>query len=355
MKSFEKNLIQKQPIDQALLQTIRLIGEYRGKEALYRAQSPQVLDTLVQNAIIESTESSNRIEGVVAENHERLKAILLKKTKPKNRPEQEIAGYRDVLKTIHGSFEEIPFTPNIVLQFHRDLFKFTTARGGTWKSSDNEIMETAADGTKLVRFKPVPAWQTKEAMGLLHSHFSDSLKGPNTIEPLLAIPAYVLDFLCIHPFLDGNGRMARLLTLLLLYKSGYGVGRFISLERVVEETKEGYYDALLKSSQGWHDGKHSLIPWWNYFLGVMLLSAYREFEERVGLIETTRGAKGALVIAAIEKLPIRFTISQVMEKCPTVGIDYVRKVLRSQRDEGKLKTTGRGPDAAWMKVEKGRW
>ena len=351
MKSFKDGLIQKQPIDQNLLQTIRLLGEYRGKEALYRGQSPQVLDTLTQSAIIQSAESSNRIEGVVAESPERLKAVLLKKAKPKDRPEQEIAGYRDVLKTVHASHNEISFTPNIVLQFHRDLFKFTTAPGGTWKATDNDIVETSPDGKRRVRFKPPPAWQTKECMKSLHDHFNDTVKN-HAIEPLLAVPAYILDFLCIHPFLDGNGRMARLLALLLLYKSGYGVGRFISLERIVEDTKEGYYDALHQSSQGWHEGRHTLVPWWNYFLGVMLLAAYREFEERVGLVETARGAKGALVLSAIERMPRQFTISQLMEKCPTVGVDYVRKVLRTQRNAGKLKTTGRGPDAAWMKLEK---
>jgi Fic family protein len=350
MKSFEKNLILKQPIEQSLLQTIRMLGEYRGKEALYREQSPQVLDTLTQSAIIQSAESSNRIEGVVAENQARLKALLIKKAKPKNRPEQEIAGYRDVLKTIHASYDQIPFTPNIVLQFHRDLFKFTTAGGGKWKSTDNDIIETSPEGKSTVRFKPVPAWQTKEYMKTLHDSFNETVSS-NKIEPLLAIPAYVLDFLCVHPFLDGNGRMARLLTLLLLYQSGYAVGRFISLERIVEENKEGYYDALYQSSQGWHEGRHSLLPWWNYFLGVMLLAAYREFEERVGLVQTARGAKGALVLSALKQMPPRFTISQLMEKCPTVGIDYIRKVLRSQRDAGKLKTTGRGPDAAWLKVE----
>lgn len=349
MRSFENDLIKRQPIDQNLLQTIRLLGEYRGKEALYRGQSPQVLETLTQSAIIQSAESSNRIEGVVAESPERLKALLLKKAKPKDRPEQEIAGYRDVLKTIHGSHDEIPFRSNVVLQFHRDLFKFTTARGGAWKTIDNDIVETSPDGKRKVRFKPVPAWQTKDAMKSLHDHFNETIEA-HAIEPLLAVPAYILDFLCIHPFLDGNGRMARLLALLILYKSGYGVGRFISLERIVEDTKEGYYDALYQSSQRWHEGRHSLLPWWNYFLGVMLLAAYREFEERVGLVGTARGAKGALVLSAIERMPPRFTISELMVKCPTVGVDYVRKVLRAQRDAGKLKTTGRGPDAAWMKV-----
>jgi Fic family protein len=349
VKSFESGRILRQPLDQQLLQTVRELGEYRGKEALFRQQSPQALETLVQNAIIESTESSNRIEGVTAESPERLKALMAKRAKPKDRSEQEIAGYRDVLKTIHSAHEDIPFNANVVLQLHRDLFKFTPTRGGAWKPTDNDIVERLPDGTTKLRFKPVPAWQTAEAMDNLHTAFEKSLEPPDSVEPLLALSAYVLDFLCIHPFTDGNGRLARLLTLLMLYRFGYGVGRFISLERIVEETKEGYYDSLYKSSQGWHEGKHTLAPWWNYFLGVVLRTAYREFEERVGMIETARGAKGALVLAAIERLPKRFTISQLAGKCPTVGIDYIRKILKSQKAEGKLKSTGRGPDAAWQK------
>lgn len=351
MKSFEVGYIESQKISQPLLQTIRQIGEYRGKEALYRQQSPQVLDTLLQSAIIESTESSNRIEGVTVDSPERLKALALKKAKPKNRSEQEIAGYRDVLKTIHSSHEHIPFTPAVVLQFHRDLFKFTPGGGGNWKATDNEISEITPHGSNILRFKPVPAWQTREAMETLHHKFERSIE--TGIEPLLALAAYVLDFLCIHPFLDGNGRMARLLTLLLLYRFRYEVGRFISLERLVEENRDDYYESLKASSEGWHHSKHTLVPWWNYFLGVVLFGAYKEFEQRVGQMEMARGAKGALVMAAISRLPSRFTISDLVTKCPTVGIDYIRKVIRSERDAGKLKSTGRGPDAAWIKIGSG--
>lgn len=350
MQSFVPGYIESQNIDQALLRTIHQLGEYRGKEALYRQQSPQALDTLLQNAIIESTESSNRIEGVTVESPARLKALALTKTKPRNRSEQEIAGYRDVLKTIHSSHEHISFTPAVVLQFHRDLFKFTPSGGGKWKSTDNEISERKPDGTRIIRFKPVPAWQTKEAMDALHSTFDQAIEAG--IEPLLALGGYVLDFLCIHPFLDGNGRMARLLTLLLLYRFNYEVGRFISLERLVEENRDGYYESLQASSKGWHNSKHSLVPWWNYFLGVVLLGAYREFEKRVGSIATARGAKGTLVIAAITRLPSKFTISDLVAKCPTVGIDYIRKVIRSERNARRLKSTGRGPDAAWIKINK---
>lgn len=350
MKSFEKNRLANLTISHSLLKTIRILGEYRGKQELYRTQSPQILNTLKDNAIIQSTESSNRIEGVDLNDIKRLKAIIDKRVEPANRPEQEIAGYRDVLSLVHRSQADIPFTPSVILQFHRDLFRYANERGGVWKGSDNEITETDATGGRRLRFKPVPAWQTAEAMSTLHQHFRASLDPPDAVEPLLATAAYVLDFLCIHPFRDGNGRMARLISLLLLYQAGYEVGRYVGLERVVEDTKSGYYDALYQSSQGWHEGQHTLIPWLEYFLGVMLVGAYREFESRVGLVASARGAKAAMIAAAIERLPMRFTISDVMAQCPTVGIDYVRKTLRAERDEGRLRSDGRGPDAAWVKI-----
>jgi Fic family protein len=349
MKSFENDFLQNHAVSQTLIKTIRLLGEYRGKEGLYRAQSPQTLEILRQNAVIQSTESSNRIEGVVLKDYKQLKALVENKIQPTTRPQQEIAGYRDVLRTIHDSHADIPYTAKVVLQLHRDLFKYTTPTGGEWKSVDNAITETAVDGTRTVRFQPVPAWLTSEAMESLHANFRRVLEPPNSVEPLIALGAYTLDFLCIHPFLDGNGRMARLLTLLMLYQSGFTVGRYISLEKVVEDTKEGYYDALFQSSQGWHEGNHDLKPWLEYFLGVMLLTSYREFENRVGSVESAKGAKAAMVLAAIERLPARFTIGDVGKKCPTVGIDHLRKILRAERDAGRLKAEGRGPNAGWVK------
>lgn len=348
MQSFEAGFIEEQLITQGLLQTIRLIGEYKGKQELFKEQAPQALETLRQVAIIQSTESSNRIEGITAP-LERIKELVAEKTIPRDRSEQEIAGYRDVLNTIHTSYAHISFTPGVVLQLHRDLYQFSVGEGGRWKSVDNEISETHPDGTKVVRFKPVSAYATPEAMERLHSRFN-SFWQSGEIEPLLLIPSYVLDFLCIHPFLDGNGRMARLLTLLLLYKAGYEVGRFISLERIVERTKESYYDTLYQSSQSWHQGQHSLLPWWEYFLGVVVLSAYREFEQRVGLVTSVKGAKTAMVVDAISNLPVEFSVRDLQERCPTVGIDLIRRILRQERDAGRLECLGRGPDARWRKI-----
>ncbi len=259
-KSFENGVLDRQPISQGLLQSVRLVGEYRGKQALFKQQSSQVLEALRENAVIQSTQSSNRIEGVVAP-LERIRELVAHRTTPANRSEQEIAGYREVLSTIHSHPEDIRLTPNVVLQLHRDLFQFAPGGGGHWKSTDNDITERRPDGISVVRFKPVPAHLTADAMDRLHTEFSAMLDA-GTVEPLLLVPAYVLDFLCIHPFADGNGRMARLLSLLLLYQAGYEVGRYISLETAIEDTKEGYYDALQASSQNWHEGQHSLIPWW---------------------------------------------------------------------------------------------
>jgi Fic family protein len=347
MKSFIEGFIEQQSITQELLQTIRLIGESKGKQELFKQQSPQVIATLRQTAMIQSTESSNRIEGITVP-VDRIKKLVAEKTTPRDRSEQEIAGYRNVLNTIHSSFDSIPFTPNVVLQLHRDLYQFAISAGGSWKNVDNEISETRSDGTKVTRFQPVPAYATGEAMNLLHERFNE-LRQSGKIEPLLLIPTYIFDFLCIHPFLDGNGRMARLLTLLLLYQAGYEVGRFISLERIVEQTKESYYDTLYRSSQNWHQGEHRLLPWWEYFLGVMVLSAYREFEQRVGTVGSAKGAKTAMVLDAITNLPGEFSIRELQERCPTISIDLIRRILRQERDLGKLECLSRGADARWQK------
>jgi Uncharacterized conserved protein len=232
MKSFEPGFIEDQPITQNLLRTVRLLGEYKGKEALFKQQIPQALETLRKAAIIQSTESSNRIEGVTAP-LERIQALVSKKTTPRNRSEQEIAGYRDVLQTIHANHAHIPLTTGVVLQLHRDLYHYAGETGGRWRSVDNEIMEVQPDGIKVIRFRPLSAFATPEAIEQLHVRLNEMWR-KGAVEKLVLIPAYVLDFLCIHPFLDGNGRMARLLSLLLLYQAGFEVGRYISLEMLVE-------------------------------------------------------------------------------------------------------------------------
>lgn len=348
MHSFESDFLQRQPISASLLAAVRKIGEFRGREALYRERAPQVLETLREAAVIRSTESSNRIEGVSAP-EDRMRALLANRTEPRDRSEQEIAGYRDALRTIHVNHSNIPFTTGVVLQLHRDLYRFTSVRAGRWKTASNEITETRPDGTVRVRFKPVPSHLTAEAMERLHHRFASNWQFEG-VDRLVLIGAYVLDFLCIHPFLDGNGRMARLLALLLLYQAGYEVGRYVSLEEIVEETKDSYYDALYRSSQGWHEGRHSLLPWWEYFLGVDVLTAYRRLDERVGGVTGRRGAKREMVTAAVDRLPARFRYADVTRACPGVSRPTITRALRALRDAGRIRLMGAGRDAEWEKV-----
>lgn len=334
------------PLNHAIVGAIGTIREYRGKEALYRQQAPQVLETLRQVAVIQSVESSNRIEQVIAP-PKRIRDLVEQKTQPRNRSEQEIAGYRDVLNTIHRDHGAIPFSTNVVLQFHRDLLAYAAGGGGAWKIADNTIAEIDADGTPRLRFQPLPAYRTAEAMVELHARFNATWED-GRIERLLLIAAYVLDFLCIHPFPDGNGRLARLLSLLLLYRAGYDVGRFISLERIIEESRESYYETLYLCSQGWHDAEHDLAPWTEYVLGV-IVRAYGDFEDRVGLITQARGAKSEMVRAAIRAFSRPFAVRELQVSCPNVGIDLIRSVLRQEREAGRVEALGRGRDALWAR------
>jgi Fic family protein len=253
-----------------------------------------------------------------------------------------------VLNTIHVNHAAMVVTPNLILQLHRDLFKFTGVPGGHWKSAPNTITERRADGTEFVRFEPVAPHLVGPAMDLLHAELQRRWQA-DEIDRLFLIPAYVLDFLCIHPFSDGNGRMARLLTLLLLYQAGFEVGRFVSLERIVETSKESYYETLHLSSQGWHDGTHQLVPWTEYLLGT-LVAAYRRFEEGVGLLSSARGAKTEMVLEAIAHIHGDFSVGQLQELCPSVGVDLIRRILREQKKLGALERLGLGPQARWRRI-----
>ena len=325
---------------------LKAIGEYRGKQELYTQQTPQILDSLKTAAKIESVESSNRLEGITAE-HARIEALVLKPTPPANRSEEEIAGYRDALEEIHGRTTGLPIDLNTILQFHAMISRYTSQIGGRWKRIDNVILESKEDGTPRVRFRHTPAFDTPSAMAqLIHAY--DMAVHHDRREPLVVIPLTVLDFLCIHPFEDGNGRCSRLLTLLLLYHFGYEVGRYISLERVFEQTKATYYETLEASSQHWHEGRHDVNPWLNYFWGV-LIAAYKEFEDRVGTIQTARGSKTELVKAAVSRRIGAFAISDVERDCPGVSREMIRVVLNQLRDEGMVELSGRGRGAKWMK------
>ena len=329
--------------------TLRALGEYRGKQRLYVVQSPEVLRGLRQVAVVESTESSNRLEGVVVAAG-RMKSLVLRNATPQSRSEQEVAGYRDALTLIHESGEQMPFSEGTLLQLHTMLYRYMPQPGGHWKAANNDIVERHPDGSSRIRFSPVLAHLTPMAMGDLIAQYRAALHD-HAADPLVLVPLAILDFLCIHPFHDGNGRMARLLTLQLLYHFDYAVGRFISLERIFEESKESYYETLEASSQGWHEGAHSAAPWLDYFWGA-LLRAYKEFEERVGTIERGRGAKGDRVRAVVLSRTLPFGISEIEDACPGISRDTIRQVLRAMKAEGLIAPTGKGRSAKWVAIEK---
>ncbi|WP_353151650.1 Fic family protein [Chryseobacterium sp.] len=326
--------------------SLRLLGEYQGKQQLYTTQSPEALKGLRQIAVLESTESSNRLEGVVVA-PSRLKSLVIRNVAPKSRSEQEIAGYRDALALIHESAENMAFNEGVVQQLHALLYHYMPQGGGRWKAANNDIIERYSDGASRLRFQPVAAHLTPMAMADLSRYYATSLD-QHLADPLVLVPLAMLDFLCIHPFSDGNGRMSRLLILLMLYRFDYAVGRYISLERIFESTKEGYYETLEASSQGWHQGQHDVKPWLDYFWGA-LLRAYREFEERVGTIERGRGSKGDRVRADVLGRTLPFSISEVEAACPGVSRDMVRQVLRALKSEGLIESTGKGRGAKWAK------
>lgn len=347
MRSFEHGYLLETPLTHMQVMTMRVLGEFRGKEILYNEQSPELLESLWRVAMIQSTESSNRIEGITVAPG-RIDPIVMKKTKPRDRSEQEVAGYRDVLADIHTNYSRIRLSSEVIRKWHRTLYRYTNETGGSWKKKDNAILEVGPDGRQFVRFNTVSALATPEFIERLVAMFDQAIDYSKA-DPLFLIASFVLDFECIHPFWDGNGRIGRLLTLLLLYQSGYNVGRYISLERIVEESKETYYEALLKSSNGWHEANHDLGPWWNYFLG-MLTAAYKEFETRVGTITSARGAKREMVQRAIDRLPERFNISDLRQASPGVSYPTLQRALADLRKEGKIQCLRRGPDAEWQKV-----
>ena len=331
------------------LADLRKLGEYRGKQDLFSKKSKEALEVLKQHAVIESVESSNRLEQITAP-YQRIKKLVNKSTAPKNRSEQEIAGYRDALNLIHKSYEHMELSVNVIKQLHTIIYRHLPEDGGKFKLADNKIVERDLRGNVIrERFVPVSAVQTPSAMDSLSQSYTDFLNNSST-DPLILFPLLTLDFLCIHPFKDGNGRISRLLTLLVLHRHGYKVGKYISLERIFEESKESYYRTLHKSSQGWHESKHDPFPWMEHFWGI-IIKAYKEFEEKVVLIKETVGGKGSK--AELIKLSIRnkigpFSISNIEKDCPGISRDMIRHVLRQLRDEGKIQSKGVGRGAKWI-------
>ena len=316
------------------------IHEQKGQQNLFIEAHKDALTELLEIAKIQSTEASNRIEGIIT-TEDRLKMIVRDKTTPRNRNEREIAGYRDVLATIHENYDFVPIRPNTILQLHRDLYKFSnSAIGGSFKNSDNIIAEELPDGTKRVRFQPVPAWETSEAMDSLCSALQEALKDPE-MDPLLLMPMFILDFLCIHPFNDGNGRMSRLLTLLLLYRSGYFVGKYISLERLIADSKETYYEVLQDSSTGWHEDANDYLPFVRYMLGIVI-AAYREFVSRVDVLITRGLSKPERVREIIRSTTGKITKTQIMKQCPDISQKTVERALRELMDNREIIKLGGG-------------
>jgi len=324
------------------------IAEARGREEFSRHQSPAGLETLRQVALIQSAESSNALENIRAP-RARIEALVAERTAPKNRSEQEIAGYRDVLGLIHANRADIPFEPRYVEQLHGGLYRYTgDTAAGRWKRLDNKVQEERPDGSWVERFTPVSAVATPGAMADLHERFGQMF-ADGIYDPLLLCAAYVLDFTVIHPFRDGNGRMSRLITLWLLYIVGHDVGRFVSIEKLIDESKESYYEALGKSTEGWHSGKHDLGPWTGYFLGI-LIAAYGEFESRANVL-VGRGSKKALITTFIDSLMTgEFTVAAVRQAAPGVSDAHISKVLSELKKAGILEPIGTGRGARWRRL-----
>ena len=310
------------------------IHEYKGEQALFIEAKADALNKLVEIAKIQSTEASNKIEGIYTSD-ERLKKLVQDKTTPRTRNEQEIAGYRDVLATIHESFDYIPPKSSMILQLHRDLYKFSGASyGGHYKTSDNVIAETDAQGNKTIRFQPLPAWAAPEAVDNLCRAYEKAVGG-GEMDPLLLIPMFILDFLCIHPFNDGNGRMSRLLTLLLLYRSGYIVGKYISIEKLIEKSKETYYEALRQSSQGWHEETNDYAPFVRYTLGVVA-AAYRDFSNRVQNLAASGTSKPDRVREILKGTLGKITKAEILEQCPDISAITVQRTLADLQKSGEI-------------------
>lgn len=332
--------------DGEILSFVAQIHEYKGKQELYIRQKPVELDRLIEMAKIQSTESSNKIEGIETTSA-RVRQIVQEKTTPRNRDELEIAGYRDILKTIHNNYEHIPLASNVVLQLHRDLLSYTDKSfGGQFKNTQNYISETCADGSVATRFTPLAPYETPQAVETICVNCKQALD-QEVIDPLILIPIFISDFLCIHPFNDGNGRMSRLLTTLLLYKSGYMVGRYISVEKKIEKTKDTYYDVLAQVSDSWHDGNNDYTPFIKYLLGI-ILHCYKDFEKRIGSIDHKSTPYDIVRKAVSEKLG-KFTKKEILEQCPSIQSSSVEAALKKLKEEGYILMQGGGRSTSYVR------
>ena len=339
MRDFNYSKLRNIKWDNEVLGLVAQIHEYKGKQALFLKQKPATLEKLVEIAKIQSTEASNKIEGIVT-TATRIKQLCDQKTTPRNRDEEEISGYRDALSLIHESYEYIPIKSSYILQLHQVLYRYSQRGiGGRFKNTQNYITEIKESGEQIVRFMPLDPFETPTAIEKMCENFNRETDACE-IDPLILIPAFIVDFLCVHPFNDGNGRMSRLLTTLLLYRAGYVVGKYVSLESKIEKTKESYYKALEKSDINWSREENDLTPFIKYILGTVL-AAYRDFEQRVILVEDKSSAID-LVRNAVNNTIGKFTKSDIMELVPSVGKTSVENSLKILIEEGVIGRGGKG-------------
>ncbi len=348
MRAFNYSEIKNQKWDSDILSLIAAIYKEAGKQEMYLKQRPEELEKLVEIAKIQSTEASNAIEGIVTTST-RIRQLVEEKTAPKNRDEQEIAGYRDVLNIIHENFDAIPISQHYILQLHKILYShMNNPMAGKTKSVQNYISATYPDGHVETLFTPLAPYETPEALDKICEEYNRVI-GNMEVEPLIVVPVFIHDFLCIHPFNDGNGRMSRLLTTLLLYRNGFYVGKYISLEAKIAKNKDLYYNALGRSQDGWHEGMEDVVPFIKYLLGIVL-SAYKDFEERFALVETKRSALEMVRRATMNKLG-RFTKQDIRELCPSLSISSIEGALRKLVASGELKREGVGKNICYYRLK----
>lgn len=350
LREFNYKEINQELFTPEIMNLVAKIHEYKGKQELFIEAKPDILEAMLEVAMIQSTGASNRIEGIYTSDA-RLNELVSKKADPLNRNEEEIAGYREVLNTIHENYDYIRLTSNVILQLHRDLYSFhPSSSGGRYKNQDNVIEEVDAHGTHRIRFKPLSAFETPAAIEKLCESYRGAID-EGRIDSLILISKFVLDFLSIHPFNDGNGRMSRLLTLLLLYQQGYIVGKYISIEMIIESTKESYYDTLKKSSEGWHESENSYLHFVKYYLSV-ILKAYREFSDRVETVAVKGLTKSERVRDLFDRKMGKISKSDILKIYPDISVTTIEKALSDLLKEGYIIKVGSGRATAYIKKNK---
>lgn len=351
MRNFDYSHLKDRTWDNEILSYVAKIHEFKGKQELYFRQKPVELERLVEIAKVQSTESSNRIEGIVTTSS-RLQQLVEDKTTPRNRDEKEILGYRNVLNLIHENYQYIPLKSNYILQLHRDLLQYTElSYGGKYKTSPNEIDAVLPSGEKRILFKPLELYETPDAIEQICSSYQQALDC-EIVDSLILILCVILDFLCVHPFNDGNGRMSRLLTLLLLYRNDYVVGKYISIEKEIANTKEAYYQALAQADLGWHEGTNDPEQFIKYMLGI-ILKCYREFDERLTISEKSgkRSNSYDIVKTYVNSTIGTFTKRDAMENCPSLGSSSVESALKKLVEDGSIIRKGRGRASHYIRKD----